>query len=473
MSTCRIALWVLALSTVLTGCAAQISGTSGDGKPDPSSPDVPPGTPPTPAATPTTPGAPPPAATPTPMASVRADLCGNGIDDDADGEVDEGCGCTVGTQQSCYIGPPGTGGVGPCHPGLQNCVPDGEFPSWGPCEGSIVPHVEIIENGKDDDCDGTTDEPDGICIPDEFGQETGDRCHDGRDTDCDGMRDCDDPSCLADNAAACPGGCQPTESVCSDGRDDDCDGAIDCDDGECLADPACAPPPPTCTPTGAETGARCHDGDDNDCNGLRNCDDPSCLADPAAACPGGCQPTETCTNGGDDDCDGLADCADPSCGSDASCRPALCPGGGSPVFRRRPPMTEASGSYIAPGDNGPMMPMACEPAPPIACDRSSVAVETAPGSFACVAPPAECGGGMSPEWAGSGWVCSKPCELFIHYGAIYGFVTVCAPRPTLTCDWGLSPTFVYETSAWECRPTCDNGLYDIHYVDGGLVCIPC
>lgn len=409
------------------------------------------------------------------MTTVRADLCGNGSDDDADGEVDEGCGCTVGTQQSCYLGPPGTHGVGPCRSGLQDCVPNGEFPSWGACTGSVLPHVEIIENGIDDDCDGTSDEADGICISDGLGQEMGARCHDGRDSDCDGLRDCDDPSCLLDTAAACPGGCQPTETTCTGGTDDDCDGAIDCDDAECVGDAACAPPPPTCTPDGrgAETGARCHDADDNDCNGLRNCDDPSCLADPAAACPGGCQPVESCSNGGDDDCDGLADCADPSCGSDAACRPPLCPGGGSPVFRRRPPMTEAAGSYIAPGDNGPMMPMTCEPAPPIACDRTSVAVETAPGSFACVAPPGDCPAGTSPEWVGSAWACSPPCELFIHYGAIFGFATVCAPRPSITCGFGLAPTFVYETSTWECRPMCDNGLYDIHYVDGGVVCIPC
>lgn len=383
----------LLIAMALVGCdGGTLSAPLTEGTP-PDTGDAGTTPPTTPPATP--PGTPPGPPEPPPGSVVRADLCGNGLDDDADGEVDEGCGCTPGSSQSCYQGPPGTSGVGECRSGAQYCVMEGEFPIWGPCMAAVLPAREIIDTGKDEDCDGTTDEPDGICIADEFGGESAARCTDMRDNDCDGLRDCEDPSCLLSPEAACPGGCQAREATCFGGVDDDCDGAVDCDDAECAGD--------------------------------------------------------------------------------AACRPPLCPGGGSPVFRRRPDRTDGGGSWIMPGDGGALMPMTCEGAPPIPCDATLVAVETAPGSFACVPPPGDCAPGTFAHWAGSGWTCTEGCELLIHYGGIYGFRTVCAPSPpdTLACAPGEAETFIYETEMWACAPMCDNGLYDIHYVDGGLVCIPC
>jgi hypothetical protein len=77
----------------------------------------------------------------------------NGADDDCDGTVDEGCPCVVGTQQACYTGPAGTLGVGPCKAGTQTCTPTG----WGPCEGEVVPQPNecgVVDNN----CDGSTTE---------------------------------------------------------------------------------------------------------------------------------------------------------------------------------------------------------------------------------------------------------------------------------------------------------------------------
>lgn len=79
--------------------------------------------------------------------------CGNGLDDDCDGRVDEGCACAPGAVQPCFAGPPGRRNVGACHDGTQRCVGMGDTGSWGACEGGITPHAEVC-NGVDDACAG-------------------------------------------------------------------------------------------------------------------------------------------------------------------------------------------------------------------------------------------------------------------------------------------------------------------------------
>ncbi|MBX3185122.1 MAG: putative metal-binding motif-containing protein [Polyangiaceae bacterium] len=82
------------------------------------------------------------------------EIC-NGLDDDCDGEVDEGCSCTEGNTQECYSGPPGTQGVAACRSGMQTCEAAG---IWSPiCDGEVAPSVETC-NGVDDDCNGVIDD---------------------------------------------------------------------------------------------------------------------------------------------------------------------------------------------------------------------------------------------------------------------------------------------------------------------------
>lgn len=72
-------------------------------------------------------------------------------DEDCDGKVDEGCGCSAGG--SCYTGPAATRDIGPCHAGTWDCSNDTHT-----CMGEVKPSPETCANpGVDDDCDGTMD----------------------------------------------------------------------------------------------------------------------------------------------------------------------------------------------------------------------------------------------------------------------------------------------------------------------------
>ena len=89
------------------------------------------------------------------------EACGDGLDNDCDGQVDEGCLCVPGQKRGCYPGPQNTEGRGNCHGGQQTCVANGEVVSWGACEGAVVPADEVCGNDVDEDCNGM----DVVCPP--------------------------------------------------------------------------------------------------------------------------------------------------------------------------------------------------------------------------------------------------------------------------------------------------------------------
>jgi hypothetical protein len=148
--------------------------------------------------------------------------CQDGFDN-CDGDPGNGCEsegaclCAPGEQQDCYTGLPQTQGVGECKAGTQICNAQGD--GWSVCEGEILPEaVDICSNGKDDNCDGNTDED--------------------PDADADGYTVCGGDCCDSIGPA-----CQNPElvnpgafEVGGNEVDDDCDGMQDnplpiCDQG--------------------------------------------------------------------------------------------------------------------------------------------------------------------------------------------------------------------------------------------------
>ena len=81
------------------------------------------------------------------------EICdGQVVDEDCDGNVDEGCVCQLNDTQDC-----GTD-VGLCLFGTETCNINGQ---WDHCQGGQVPAQEICNNlNEDENCDGAVD---GIC----------------------------------------------------------------------------------------------------------------------------------------------------------------------------------------------------------------------------------------------------------------------------------------------------------------------
>jgi hypothetical protein len=132
-------------------------------------------------------------------------------DENCDGNVDEGCTCTMGMTRTCFDGPPMLAGIGRCLPGMQTCDAAGH---WGDCIGSGAPFPESCANnmGTDDDCNGMVDDVPGI----------GSAC-----TAMSAMGSCaDGMTTCSMGSEACVGPMAATMEAC-DHHDDDCDGTTD------------------------------------------------------------------------------------------------------------------------------------------------------------------------------------------------------------------------------------------------------
>jgi hypothetical protein len=206
--------------------------------------------------------------------SVAGETCGNGVDDNGNGEIDEGCPCLLDGKQPCYPASLLYLDKGACRMGTQTCVRKGEFLAWGPCEGAVVPRTEICEGSVDDDCDGRTDN--GCdCRNDDIelcGSNVG-ACKQGT------------RKCVEGKWGPCTGEVGPQPETCN-GVDDDCDGV----------------PDPGCT---------CIDGSSRNCGstvGACRAGTQTCVGGQWGACTGGVRPVaEICGNGIDDNCNGQVD----------------------------------------------------------------------------------------------------------------------------------------------------------------------
>lgn len=264
--------------------------------------------------------------------ATGAEAC-DGLDNNCDGQVDDGCACVGGSTQTCYSGPMGTEGVGACKAGTQTCTNN----AWGPCVGSVEPATEDCD-GLDNDCNGVVDNDLGTltcgvgacvatvsacvngqaqqCVPNSPSPEA---CN-GIDDDCDMVIDDGNPGggmvcstglqgvCAAGNTACENGGivCKavsmPSNETCN-GLDDDCDGQID-----------------ESNPGG---GVACNTGLQGVCaSGLTQCSNGS------IKCQAINMPTAEICNGLDDNCTGQVDEGNP--GGNMPCTtglPGICNAG--------------------------------------------------------------------------------------------------------------------------------------------------
>jgi Putative metal-binding motif len=299
----------------------------------------------------------------------------DGIDDNCNGEIDEGCPCVKGTVDLCYSGSPETRNVGACKDGTQTCTDTNQ---WGPCTNDVLPSLELC-NGIDDDCNGLVDDgfgettcgegacqtsvpkcvpggPPPMCVP----KDPVDELCNNIDDDCDGMIDENNPESGADCMTTDPGPCAPGKTECIGGMllckptfmamaevcnnfDDDCDGNIDngnpgsgnmCPTGQ---PGECANGSTTClggaiTCTAPMPMMDICDGLDNDCDGMADNHGVGvgspCTTGMPGECSAGftacnmgvlsCAPTKSPTNelcdNLDNDCDGMVDDGNPNGG---------------------------------------------------------------------------------------------------------------------------------------------------------------
>jgi hypothetical protein len=154
------------------------------------------------------------------------ETCNTPIDDNCDGQINEGgagCVCPPNQQVSCYSGPVGTAGVGICKTGLALC--NGQGTALGACVGEVLPQLETCNTPVDDNCNGQVNETGAgcVCLPNSTAS-----CYSGPGgTQGVGLCKAGTKTCNAQGTAygACQGEVLPAASEnCNTAGDDNCNG---------------------------------------------------------------------------------------------------------------------------------------------------------------------------------------------------------------------------------------------------------
>jgi hypothetical protein len=367
--------------------------------------------------------------------SPVAEMC-DGVDNDCDGATDEGF----------DLGAACSTGIGACRrTGALVCATDGASAVCGATAG--FPSTELCD-GRDNDCDGSTDE----------GYNVGTACAAGVG-EC---RRTDTLSCAPDGLSAVCGAVPgvPGGELC-DGRDNDCDGSVDegftlgssCSVGigECRRTGtfACGSDGTlvVCNATSGTPGAEVCDGRDNNCdgstdegfdvgaacaNGVGECRRTGvrvCTGDGSAAVCGAVagSPTAEVCDGRDNDCDSSVDEGNPgggvacSTGSPGICSAGIrqCSGGSLTCTPSNSPQTEVCDSTDndcdGSTDEGFSVGGSCSVGVG-ACSRSGLWVcNTAQTGRVCSATPGSsqpevCGNGIDEDCNGSDLACPSACS---------------------------------------------------------------
>ena len=225
------------------------------------------------------------------VSPAGAERC-NGVDDDCDGDVDEG------VQDTFHADADGDGWGDAAVTTTACDLPSGYADNDGDCDDSdaaVSPDGVEQCNGYDDDCDGAVDEASSSDAATWYADDDGDGFGDAAAT----TASCVQPSGYVADASDCDDGdaaVSPDASELCDGVDNDCDGAVDEDsaadaatwyadvDGDGYGDAGSA------TAACSQPSGTVADASD--------CDDADAAVSPAG--------TEQC-NGYDDDCDGVVD----------------------------------------------------------------------------------------------------------------------------------------------------------------------